>query len=169
MQGTSQKGKDIHHHRASNGPMWRSGPATWPKTDTIRLHTTLWELDTVSDVLSGRFCPGRAINCFKIQESTTQIPHSLRQAMVHIIIDHYLFNINLCLLTRASSAYMWKQASDSLIFRDIQWERLRCNLVSFKMDSIIIFSLLLHGSGDICGYCSYDLWHMGTTSLCISI
>lgn len=64
---------------------------------------------------------------------------------------------------------MWKRAADS------SWEIFfgsgvtHCDPSAFKTVSVIIFPLLLHGSADICGYCSYGLWHMGSKSLCISI
>lgn len=62
--------------------------------------------------------------------------------------------------------HLWEHEE---IFSWRNWIMTRHDPSSFKMPPVIILPLLLCGSGDICGYCCYSLWHMGTKSMCISI
>lgn len=110
----------------------------------------------------------RAIDCVKIREQQ-HIPHILNHVMFHTFTFHYLSKPNFCTITWVPSVNMGQRSTDSLIFRDIQWNRLNCYPhhapSSFKTRTVVIFPLLLHSSGDIWGYSSNGLWHTGR---CIS-
>lgn len=126
--GDFTKGKDIHHHRASNKPGWWSEPASLAEEgdDQTAEHdglSTSCELEIVCVFMYMYNCPiiytfsPRIINCFNL-ESMTQIPHSLQQLFPCI---YSLFYPNLCTPQRMLSINMCIQAANSLIFRNIQW------------------------------------------------